>query len=195
VRLQETHDSSHRSRCADSISGVRGSGLCADNEYDHGHHVNDFKQYEQHKWAPRAVVRYAKSEHESQQRLPQQSSEARADVVSATSHGPEEERPAERSQTGVAKLVQSVATGPAEHAAEHSEPEKLSAVEKKLGEGHQCRTSPLELHRSSCLFSLYSPSFNCNGTGAMKCCKGQLRRKKWDSNRRDGKCIGSRSLN
>jgi len=132
VRLQETQDSSHRSRCADSVSGVRGSGLCADDEYDHGLHVNDFKQHEQHKWAPRAVALYAKSEYESQHRLPQQSSEARADdVVSVTSHGPEEERPPERSQTGVAKLVQSVATGPAEHAAEHSEPEKLSAVEKK----------------------------------------------------------------
>jgi len=143
VRLQETHDSSHRSRCTDSVSGVRGSGLCADNEYDHGHHVNDFKQHEQQKWAPRAVARYAKSEHESQQRLPQQSSEARADVVSATSHGPEEERPAERSQTGVAKLVQSVATGPAEHAAEYSEPEKLSAVRNNEARGVSAVLPPL----------------------------------------------------
>jgi len=49
VRLhEETHDSSHRSRCADSVSGVRGSGLCADDEYyDQHHHVNDFKQHEQ----------------------------------------------------------------------------------------------------------------------------------------------------
>ena len=102
---EETHDSSYRSRCADSVSGVRGSGLCADDEYDHGHHVNDFKQHEQHKWAPRTVARYAKSEHKSQHRLPQQSSEARADdVVQATSHRPEE-RPAERPQTGVVQLV------------------------------------------------------------------------------------------
>jgi hypothetical protein len=111
VRIhEETHNNSHRSRCADSVSGVRGSGLCADVDYyDQHDHVNDFQQYEQHKWAPRAVprtvARYAKSEHESQHRLPQQSSEARADdVVQATSHRPEE-RPAERPQTGVVQLV------------------------------------------------------------------------------------------
>ena len=49
VRLhEETHDSSYRSRCADSVSGVRGSGLCADDECcDQHYHVNDFKQHEQ----------------------------------------------------------------------------------------------------------------------------------------------------
>jgi len=110
VRLhEETHDSSHRSRCADSVRGVRGSGLCADDECYNQHHFNGFKQHEQHKWAPRAaprtVARHAKSEHESQHRLPQQSSEARADdVVQATSHRPEE-RPAERPQTGGDQLV------------------------------------------------------------------------------------------
>jgi hypothetical protein len=49
VRLhEETHDSSYRSRCADSVSGVRGSGLRADDEYyDQHNHVIDFKQHEQ----------------------------------------------------------------------------------------------------------------------------------------------------
>jgi hypothetical protein len=45
---EETHDSSHRSRSADNVSGARGSGLCADDEYyDQHNHVNDFKQHEQ----------------------------------------------------------------------------------------------------------------------------------------------------
>ena len=137
VRIhEETHNNSHRSRCADNISGVRGSGLRADDEYhnQHDHHVNDFKQHEQLNWAPRAVpriiARHAESEQESD-RLPRHSSEARADhVVQATSHRPEE-CPAERPQTGVVQLVQSVATGPAGQIAEHSEPENSSAVEKR----------------------------------------------------------------
>ncbi len=102
VRIhEEAHNNSHRSRCADSVSGVRGSGLRADDEHyeQHDHHVSDFKQHEQLKWPPRAVpriiARYAESEQESD-RLPRQSSEARADhVVQPTSRRPEE-RPAER---------------------------------------------------------------------------------------------------
>jgi hypothetical protein len=46
VRIhEETHNNGHRSRCADSISGVRGSGLRADDEYydQHDRHVSDFK--------------------------------------------------------------------------------------------------------------------------------------------------------
>jgi hypothetical protein len=138
VRIhEETHNNSHRSRCADSISGVRGSGLRADDEYhnkQHDHHVNDFKQHEQLKRAPgavpRIIARHAESEQESD-RLPRHSSEARADhVVQATSHRPEE-CPAERPQTGVVQLVQSVATGPAGQIAEHSEPDNSSAVEKR----------------------------------------------------------------
>ena len=71
VRIhEETHDNSNRSRCTISISGVRGSGLRPDNEYyNDDHHVNDFKQHERLKWAPRAVsrisARYAESQQES----------------------------------------------------------------------------------------------------------------------------------
>jgi len=112
VRIhEETHNIGHRSRCAYSVSGIRGSGLRADDDeyYDQHHHrVNDFKQHEQHKWAPRAVARivarYAESEQESDL-LPRQNSETRAtDVVQTTSHRPKE-RPAERPQTGVHQLV------------------------------------------------------------------------------------------
>jgi hypothetical protein len=85
-RHEETHDSSHRSRCTDSVSGVRGSGLCTNDEFHNKlQYINDFEQHEQHKlafWAvPRTAARYAESEHEIECRLPRQSNEARADHV------------------------------------------------------------------------------------------------------------------
>ena len=45
---KETHDSSRRYRCVDSVSGVCWGGLCTDDDYD-DFHLDNNQWHEEHK--------------------------------------------------------------------------------------------------------------------------------------------------